>query len=808
LQPYQETKLYISPHYLNTTATTPANTDTQQQQQQQHTVLDATFSTKLKRRNIESSSNTTTPGAVNMSTTAPTDPGEVNIKDLLDSIVENLSLLNISQWFSFNTNAASTSNSTPSRKENLLTDTATNMTDSFMQTEATSMFDSIHQALNHIDFNLKRNSDFINELTKLLDTSKALKLESQMKKMTKLLDEEKLSGSSHGVAVGPASQPGSPSMRSTSGSTGHNRGGGGDDDDESLKKKSKTKGFKLSTLSLTSKSVTDAKHAHDSKLNLANQTTASVNESTALLLNMEDNFRQLKVNDQKLLNSSDYNELEKEVEKISYELDSLFRLWTRVYALANNNQAPANNDQLKSIVEFQILIGNLNSQLVVKELDQALFKINWLITSKSGFYEPNWQSCVLSLTPSTNDSFVGVNLLKTYYKYVKYDFVSYKLFTRQLQLIQLCAIILNSIHRILLFYREIITLSSITNNLNGPNGTASDLFGSSLLSFNFSSDKYRPISWSANHVTLYNVQNSKATTTTTNNNNNNTSTTPTGLVTSSDRLTAKGGVSRNSSTRRDESRGPQLPILSKEDQIRQIKIDVFIRELNDFLQFTTNRLNIQANMANRTGYFYIVNKSTGLVLQAADFTSDVSLKEHIEQNQKRLQNTSVKSGQSGKMNNTSQSMSKGPRFYLLPKIVPTFVSNTSNTPTFNKSTNEQPTTTTTTTTTSSNEAQVDEQLWYYYLINGCIANKIIRSGYCMAASSMNTKSPVCFWPNVKTTNCSWFYNSVDQTISSGLNDDLVLDYIVIDEPPNQRYAVVIDTKVPNKISQKWSYEFC
>jgi acyl-CoA dehydrogenase len=72
------------------------------------------------------------------------------------------------------------------------------------------------------------------------------------------------------------------------------------------------------------------------------------------------------------------------------------------------------------------------------------------------------------------------------------------------------------------------------------------------------------------------------------------------------------------------------------------------------------------------------------------------------------------------MNNTSQSMSKGPRFYLLPKIVPTFVSNTSNTPTLNKSTNEQPTTTPTTTpTTSNNEAQVDEQLWYYYLINGC-----------------------------------------------------------------------------------------
>jgi hypothetical protein len=98
---------------------------------------------------------------------------------------------------------------------------------------------------------------------------------------------------------------------------------------------------------------------------------------------------------------------------------------------------------------------------------------------------------------------------------------------------------------------------------------------------------------------------------------------------------------------------------------------------------------------------------------------------------------------------------------------------------------------------------------YYYLINGCIANKIIRSGHCMAASSLNAKSPVCFWPNVKTTNCSWFYNSADHTISSGLDEELVLDYVMVEEAANtKRYAVVIDTKVPNKVSQKWSFEFC
>ncbi len=190
-------------------------------------------------------------------------------------------------------------------------------------------------------------------------------------------------------------------------------------------------------------------------------------------------------------------------------------------------------------------------------------------------------------------------------------------------------------------------------------------------------------------------------------------------------------------------------------------------------------------------------------MQAVDFTSECSLKEQIEQNQKRLQNTSIKSGQSSKINannsTTQGTISKGPRFYLMNKMIPS--SGTSNSPSATKPSIID-------STIINTDTQTDEQLWYYYLINGCVANKIIRSGYCMAASSLNTKSPVCFWPNVKTTNCSWYFNSLDQTIVSGLSDDLVLDYVVIDEPPNQRYAVVIDTKVPNKVSQKWSFEFC
>ena len=78
----------------------------------------------------------------------------------------------------------------------------------------------------------------------------------------------------------------------------------------------------------------------------------------------------------------------------------------------------------------------------------------------------------------------------------------------------------------------------------------------------------------------------------------------------------------------------------------------------------------------------------------------------------------------------------------------------------------------------------------------------------MAASSLNAKSPVCFWPNVKTTNCSWYFNSLDNTIVSGLSEELVLDYTIMDDAPRQQYAVIVDTKVNNKITQKWSIEFC
>lgn len=563
------------------------------------------------------------------------------------------------------------------------------------------------------------------------------------------------------------------------------------DDDKNDKKKQKSKSFKGSFSPKLGKSKEPAQQSpqtlQSSKSNYLSppgetplNSTATSNKDLNSLAGFEAtlNIQRLNLQSTHEINNSDYIELEAEVEKISYELDLLFRNWNKLSNLGRQ-QYQNYNDQLKGSVEFQILMNSFNSSVIVKELEQSLFKLNWLITSKSGFSEPNWQTNVFSLTPSTVDSFIGVNLLKTYYKYVKYDFVSYKLFTRQLQLIQICAILLNIIHRVLVFHKEAITLSSITNTFNGANSSGSAMGGvlnesgtnPSLLSLSFSSDKYRPISWSANHVTLYNVTSSKQ----------------------NESTSVSQAVSRASSTRRAGDDNPRGNFLGKEDTIKQIKNDLFLKELNEFIALSTSRLNIQASMANRTGYFYIVNQSTGLVLQAVDFTNTLSLKEQIEQNQKRLQNSSLKNASKNQApvpGSSSGIVSKGPRFYLTPKI------------------NSTPASSSTISSSLSNETANDEQLWYYYLINGCVANKLIRSGYCMAASSLNAKSPVCFWPNVKTTNCSWFFNSHDHTIVSGLSDDLVLDYILIDESPNQRYAVVIDTKVPNKASQKWTIEFC
>lgn len=402
LQAYEETKLYVSPHYVVERPVSPSqdaaaasNTTTEQK------VTDICNSVKLKRKhNVRLVNETPSKSSA--------DTGEIGVKDLLMQVVDKLAGLNVNQWFTYGAPAESDQ---PTAQPNL--------------------FEPIQQALNHIDFNLKRNSDFINELTKLLDTSRTLKQEANLKKISKSKEEEATGSKTPNLA----SVPNSPALPVS---------------------KERKKSFSL--LSLATKSPKPDKK----EMLKVSPVAGPEADLTASLTQIDNNFRmQLKLQNNnhvnQEVNNSNYVELEREVEKVSFHLESLASQWSKL-------DFSANNDMLKSAIEFQSFLNNSNSAFVLKELEQTLFKINWLVSSKSGFSEPNWQASVLSLTPSTIDSFIGVNLLKNYYRYVKYDFVSYKLFTRQIQLIQLSAIILSIVHRVLNFYRETCTLSTIVNN--------------------------------------------------------------------------------------------------------------------------------------------------------------------------------------------------------------------------------------------------------------------------------------------------------------------------------------------------------
>ena len=118
-------------------------------------------------------------------------------------------------------------------------------------------------------------------------------------------------------------------------------------------------------------------------------------------------------NEHNEVNNSSYTELEREVAKVAFHLEYLASHWSKL-------EMTASSEVLKSAVEFQSFLNAANSAHALAQLAQTLFQLNWLLTSKSGFGEPNWQASVLSLTPATRDSFVGVNLLKSYYRYVRY----------------------------------------------------------------------------------------------------------------------------------------------------------------------------------------------------------------------------------------------------------------------------------------------------------------------------------------------------------------------------------------------------
>ncbi len=503
LQSFEDIKLYIPPNYVILNSENQNNPTSLK--------LPVNQSAEASGGGLKSSSSAA--AAADPPLPGQTEILEVNFKDIINQVLENLNPLSLNQWFTLS----------PQNNNN--------------EGGAHNLFDSILQAVNFVDFNLKRNSDFINELTKLLDTSRAIKQEAHLKKLLKNLEEEKQQQKeqqSQTVLVqavptthGSFSQPSSPSIRPAN--------------SENLdpKSRSKSKSFKgfLSTKpkSKENNSTTSATPNSSNFLAPPSPTVelspATSSSHLAALKPTAFNFTSSdSYSENEIINNSDYIELESEVEKISFNLDKLNSAWSK---LASTRTAISNSstpvDPLKYSIELQsLLLNELNSTDVLNELEKSLFKLNWLITSKSGYSEPNWKTNVLSLTPSTLDSFIGVNLLKIYYRYVKYDFVSYKLFTRQLQLIQLSAIVLNLIHRVLNFYKEAVTLStinganffhnqmatssiSLSNAANQSSGAVNNLesVNQSLLSFTFSADKYKPISWSANHVTLYNVQSHK-----------------------------------------------------------------------------------------------------------------------------------------------------------------------------------------------------------------------------------------------------------------------------------------------------------
>lgn len=193
LQSFDEIKLYVSPtnQPVKDGAQTSAQETNSLETPSENAPLKGSASTKLPRRNQSFRMN---PNQIETSEIV-----ETNLKEILDKIIESVSASNVTNWFTIpNSHKLDQAESDE------------------QNSESSDLFSSILNALNHIDYNLKRNSDFINELTKLLDTSRAIKQEAQLKKILKSLEEEKSAvPASQNAAVTSLSQPPSPLLRST-----------------------------------------------------------------------------------------------------------------------------------------------------------------------------------------------------------------------------------------------------------------------------------------------------------------------------------------------------------------------------------------------------------------------------------------------------------------------------------------------------------------------------------------------------------------------------------------------------------------
>ena len=532
----------------------------------------------------------------------------------------------------------------------------------------------IPKALNYVDYNLKRNNNYIFEFESLLKAAQ----QTQENELLKKTQEQEL------LQTTQVSPP-SPVAAAV--------------EVKEVKKRSKSLKI-LSRTSETSKKL-DVNNEVNNNNTHSESNLNSTNSLSMANLNNELSKLQLPSSMSNYLNDLRQQEavqlsfscVEQNIMHIGYLLNIFKRFWSKF--TRQDCTTVSFNDHLNIFY-----LNNADNLSAFSQLDQFLYNIHWKITNKNVNDDTTSNSSFnqelhsILLTPTTNRNLLNINFLLNYYKLISYDFISFKLFIRQLQLTQIAAILCQIIYRILNFYQK---------SLKSSAGQAAHSQGVKDY-FVFPVSQFRPISWSNNHVTLHQNINSTS------------------------------SVSPTISTRDETSLN-----------------NLFIDDLKEFLSLSINRLNNQADVINNVGYFYIVNKSNGLVLEAFEPS-----------------NTKP----------SANNKSKAARFCLTKK-----------------------------------EKSRNEQLWYYYAYNGCIANKLVRSGHCMAVSSLNPKSPVCLFPNVRTTNCKWFFNHVDNSITSGLGENLVLDFMTEDEESSdaasttKRYAVIINKKEPKKTSQKWSIEF-
>jgi hypothetical protein len=360
LQSFDDIRLYIPPNYVVLNSSTNNAHATSSNAKPSGDAAEAGSELLTLKVPVATAQPSSPSKSADAATSTSSEILEVNFKDMLNQIIENLTLVNIQHWFNLGTSSHA---SNPASNTNEATASAEDA-------NVISLFDSVLQALNFIDFNLKRNSDFINELTKLLDTSRAIKQEAHLKKLLKALEDEKLlnnpgSAPNLNAAHSTLSQPSSPVPKPAN------------EDNISAKSRNKSKSFKgligggkskdnISTSGSTTATPTTNFLAPPSPLG-GNSPTGSLAKLDAV----SNSFTGMIKSENEIISNSDYIELELEVEQIAFSLDRMNRAWTKLAAAraamgSSNDSANA----LRYSIELQALLNDVNSTVVLNDLEK------------------------------------------------------------------------------------------------------------------------------------------------------------------------------------------------------------------------------------------------------------------------------------------------------------------------------------------------------------------------------------------------------------------------------------------------------